>query len=466
MLKQRFRDIFHGKRIAILGFGREGRSTFRRLRQYFPGQTVNICDRDAKASLTEDPDVRSSHVCWHLGPAYLEGIKMADIIIKSPGVPFSLIRNLPLRGRITSQSELFLELFRDQVCGITGTKGKSTTASLLYHILKTAKKPAVLAGNIGMPCFDVLDDIRPDTRIVFEMSSHQLQDIGQSPQIAVLLNIFQEHLDHYTSFQEYQQAKMNIVRWQSDGDYFIFNPDNPLLHSLVSGMNIPSHLVSLGSQFGHAARIYCAGNDMVFADGTRQVSLAGLCYDPVIPGRHNLQNIGAAVAVSLLLDVPEDMILKAVNSFRGLPHRLEFVGAFHGVNFYNDSIATIPEATMAAVNAFPDTATIILGGTDRGIDYKSLMDFLSGSSVEYFFFTGEAGRRMKLMADAMRDFKGKKLTLCSSFDEAVRLAVENTPPGRTCLLSPAAASYDAFKDFQERGTRFKDLVRKYGRGFS
>lgn len=461
MLEQLFLDLFDGRCVAILGYGREGRSTFRRLKQFAPGLKVHICDRNADLREAAEKDSGSPGVHWFLGTSYLKGLDDADIIIKSPGIPFSLISSLDLQERITSQSELFLKLFRDQVCGITGTKGKSTTASLLHHILNAGGKPTVLAGNIGTPCFDVLDHITPNTHIVFEMSSHQLQNIGLSPHIAILLNIFQEHLDHYTSFREYQEAKMNIVRHQHARDHFIFNPDNPLVHSLVSGMDIPSHLISLGSPFGHAARIFCEANDMIFLEGKHRASLTGLCSHSALPGQHNLQNIRAAVAASLLMDVSVDTIIDAVSSFKGLPHRLEFVGTFDGVHYYNDSISTIPESTMAALNAFPDTATMILGGTDRGIDYKPLMDFLSGSPVVYLLFTGDAGRRMKSMADSMRDFTGKKLIFCASFDEAVRMAVEITPPGRACLLSPAAASYDAFKDFEERGQRFKDLVREF-----
>lgn len=463
MFEQLFLDLFDGRRVAILGYGREGKSTFRRLKQFVPGLKVHICDSNADLREAAEKSGDSSVVKWFLGASYLKGLDDADIIIKSPGIPFSLLNGLDLRGRLTSQSELFLELFRDQVCGITGTKGKSTTASLLHHILNTGGKPSILAGNIGTPCFEMLDHITPNTHIVFEMSSHQLQNIALSPRIAILLNIFQEHLDHYTSFREYQEAKMNIARYQTAHDHFIFNPDNPLVHSLVSGMDIPSHLISIGSPYGDAARIFCEADDMVFLEGKHRTSLRGLCSQSAIPGQHNQQNIRAAVAASLLMDISADVIIKAVNGFQGLPHRMEFVGTYDGVHYYNDSISTIPESTMAALNTFPDTATIILGGTDRGVDYKPLMDFLSGSSVGYLLFTGDAGRRMKSMADSIKGFIEKELIFCASFDEAVRLSVEKTPPGKVCLLSPAAASYDAFKDFEQRGQRFRDLVREFAR---
>lgn len=459
MIENRFHDLFKKKRVAILGFGKEGQSTFRRLKQYLPDQALFICDRRKAVRNTLDAGTTVSGDQWFLGPDYLRGLTKADIIIKSPGIPFSELADPGFFGRITSQTELFLGFFREQITGISGTKGKSTTASIIYHIIKTAGRPAVLAGNIGTPCFELLDDIGRDTEIVFEMSSHQLQGIKISPRIAVLLNIFEEHLDHYASFGEYQQAKMNIVRWQGAEDIFIYDADSPILKSLVSSADILSQKITLGDTYQGSGSIYCSGDDMVYSNGQNRVLFPRICKNRIIPGHHNLKNIAAAVAVAVAMHIPADNILEAVSTFRGLPHRMEYVGTYKGIVFYNDSIATIPEATMAAVKAFPDTETLILGGKDRGVDYIPLMDFLSKSPVMNILFTGDAGDRMMSIAKPYKGFERKRLLSPGSFDEAVKKAIQITREGKVCLLSPAAASYDTFKNFEERGERFTFLVQ-------
>lgn len=459
MIENRFQDLFKGKRVAILGFGKEGRSTCGRLKQFLPDQDLIICDRNGSVRDTIAAERLTPGDQWFLGPEYLRGLTKADIIIKSPGIPFSELSGLDLPGRITSQTELFLGFFRKQVIGISGTKGKSTTASLLYHILKTAGRPVLIAGNIGTPCFELLDDIGSDTVIVFEMSSHQLQGIKVSPRVAVLLNIFEEHLDHYSSFGEYQQAKMNIVRWQGAEDVFIYDADNPHLQSLVSSVDVPSRTITLGGTCQGSGIICCSGDDMVYSDGQERVLFPRICRNRIIPGHHNLKNIAAAVAAALVLQVPADHIPGAVSTFRGLPHRMEYVGTFKGILFYNDSIATIPEATMAAIMSFPEAETLILGGKDRGVDYIPLIDFLSRSSVMNILFTGDAGDRMISIAKACKGFEKKRLFRPASFDEAVKKAIQLTREGRVCLLSPAAASYDTFKNFEERGERFTFLVQ-------
>ncbi len=452
--------IFGGKRIAILGFGMEGRSTFRLIRRLFPEQHITICDRNEHLPDAFNEVLSDENIGWHLGGDYLSGLADADIIMKSPGISYKELQGIP-HEKIKSQTDIFLEHYRKQVVGITGTKGKSTTASLLYHILIAAGKPALLAGNIGTPCFELIDKIETNSIIVFELSSHQLEKCKVSPHIAILLNIFREHLDHYASYDAYKEAKMNIARWQEAGDILIYNSENREVSTLVCGLRGAADYFSLGLSPVEGDGAWYDGNDLVFSDKGQQYRFPDVANRRLLPGVHNLLNISAAVCAASLLDVAGERILEAVASFRGLEHRMEYIGTFGGVTYYNDSIATIPEAAIEAVKALPGTSVLILGGKDRGLEYDELMASLADSAVEVLLFTGETARRMHLLTNELPGFEHKQCILTNSFEEAVQHACRLAPAGSTVLLSPAAASYDAFKDFKARGERFKELVRKY-----
>jgi UDP-N-acetylmuramoyl-L-alanine---L-glutamate ligase len=455
-----FRLTFEGRRIAILGFGLEGRSTYRHIRKLWPGMHLNICDRNRNVSQSDEYKFACPGDSWFLGDDYLKGLENADIIVKSPGISFKELQGVS-KARMTSQTELFLNVFREQVVGITGTKGKSTTSSLLYHILIAADKHALLAGNIGTPCFELLDKINEDTIIVFEMSSHQLENIEVSPHIAILLNIFREHLDHYDSYDAYKEAKMNIARWQKEGDLLFYNSDNHEADKLVSGLMIDTTLFPMRLSPGKGNGVWYDDADLLLSGNGLHRCFPDIANRRLLPGVHNLLNISAAAGAAALLDVPDEIITDSVAAFRGLPHRMEYVGTFDGVNYYNDSIATIPEAAMEALKSLPDTSVLILGGKDRGLHYEALIDFLAAGQLEIILFTGETASRMHKLTKDHPGFKSKECMLANSFEDAVKLACRMAPAGSTVLLSPAAASYDMFRDFKERGERFKELVRLY-----
>lgn len=461
IIKTHLNKLFSGKRVAILGFGREGRSTYTLLKHHVHGIKLMICDKNPHVRLPDDLTAGNEQIHISTGPGYLSGIAAADVIIKSPGIPFSVLDGISRKGVITSQTEIFLSLYRRQVTGITGTKGKSTTASLLYQILERGGKDVVLLGNIGVPCFDMTGSIGNDTVVVFEMSSHQLEGVKLSPSLAILLNIFEEHLDHYASYESYQQAKLNIVRWQAKGDLCIYNSKNNVLERLIPRLDTKSKTIMLGGNRSSDfyGNVFFDGDDLVCRLGDDVKRFSGLSRKRMLAGEHNLVNISAAVAAAVAKGVDAEVIEEVVGDFRGLPHRLEYAGSYRGVVFYNDSIATIPEATLAAVDALPDTATLILGGKDRGVHIESLMEELSQSGIYNFVFTGDAGERMMAMAEKMHAFRDKHLYMADSFDDAVTHAARITSPGKICLLSPAATSYDAFPDFEARGNRFKELVK-------
>ena len=455
-----FRRTFEGKRIAILGFGLEGRSTYRYIRGLMPDIRLHICDRNENIGQSDKYKTAESNDSWFLGHDYLKGLQSADIIVKSPGISLKELRGVST-ARITSQTEIFLKAFRDQVVGITGTKGKSTTASLLYHLLIAVGKPAFLAGNIGTPCFELIDMIEEDSIIVFELSSHQLENVEVSPHIAILLNIFKEHLDHYDSYDAYKEAKMNIALWQQDGDMFIYNSENKEVRTLVCGLNTAAKHLPLRLSPGEGDGAWYDGSDLILSDQGREYRFPDVANRRLLPGVHNLLNISAAVRAANLLDVPADRITDAVASFRGLAHRMEYIGTFGGVTYCNDSIATIPEAAIEAVKALPDTSVLILGGKDRGLDYAALMSFLADSQVEFILFTGETAGKMHDIAGNYPGLASKRCFVADTFEDAVAQACRMAPAGSTVLLSPAAASYDAFTDFKARGERFKELVKKY-----
>lgn len=452
--------FFKGKKVALLGFGQEGQSSFRTLRNHLPGISLSICDKNPSLEGLREAFDPGGDARWHMGPAYLEGLSQADIIIRSPGIPLRELESLKLRGRVTSQTEIFLSLFREQITGITGTKGKSTTSTLLHEMLQAAGKRSILAGNIGRPIFELIPEMDEWTDVVFEMSSHQLQSLRSSPGTAVLLNLFPEHLDHYASYEEYGQAKLNICRWQQAGDVFFHNGENPALAALIRKVTVPSTRVSLGREIKETpfyAMFEESDLDLRLPAGTMR--LRGLARECRLPGAHNLFNVAAAAAVAISKGASPTTIEEAMKGFGGLPHRLELVGRVRGVDFYNDSISTVPESTIAALKAFPKTAALILGGYDRGVDYTELLDFVGKCPTRTIIFTGDAGKRMMELATRHPDLGNKDFRLAASFEEAFRLAANACRAGEICMLSPAASSYDSFRDFRERGERFRELVR-------
>jgi len=448
--------VLSDKKVLILGFGREGQSTFKLIRSYFPKLHITISDK--RLDVSKQISATDKFVSLNLGEGYKDGLETYDIIIKTPGISLQELPGLMLTGKITSQTDLFLQAFAHQVIGVTGTKGKSTTTSLIYHILKMAGRNALLVGNIGLPPFEIVDGIDESTIVVFELSSHQLEFITRAPHISVLLNLFQEHLDHYSSLEAYHQAKWNISVSQDENDYFIYNAENKEIISWLLKERPLSHLIPYS-----LSQIATQG---IFPDrnGDIQLNFSGFSgrlfardIPRNIPGDHNLLNAMAAAAACCLSGVSEKDISEGISSFPGLPHRIEYVGIFNGVRYYNDSIATIPEATIAAIKTLREIDTLILGGFDRGIDYSSLVDFLPLSQITNIIFIGDAGKR--IFNELTLTKPGINKFVASDYEQVVEIARRHTAKGKICLLSPAAASYDMFKNFEERGEVYKKIVK-------
>ena len=434
------RQNWCGASILILGFGREGQDTFKFLRKLFPNKVLGIADTKIKDLRFK---INDKKIKWHLGKDYLKALKNYDIIIKAPGIPLKILPKIALK-KITSQTEIFFESCPGIIIGIAGTKGKSTTASLIYKILKACperNRRVHLIGNIGKPVLSLLFNAKKVDIYVYELSSFQLMNLKKSPHVAVLLNSYPDHLDWHKDFDEYLQANANITRYQTEKDFLIYNSQDKLIREIAKTSVAKKILIN-----------------------ARNIKKIIRIKDIPLKGEFNFQNIAASVEVGKIFKTSEKNIQKAIKKFKPLPHRLEFVGRFKGIEFYNDSLSVIPETTIEALSALGNKVeTLLLGGLDRGLDFRKLTKRIIKSKIKtliLFPFTGQRiwqelkkGNR-KLAAYFTKDMK-----------EAVKLAYHHTEREKICLLSPASASFNLFRDYKERGDLYKNYVKKYGKSY-
>lgn len=408
----------HGTSVLILGYGREGKSTHSWLQKHYPALRVSIADKTTG------------------GNEYLARIHAYDTVIRSPGVsPYKaeIVEYVRSGGHVTTATNIFFSLVKGRTIGITGTKGKSTTTSLIAHILSARYKDVRLVGNIGRPMLDEVDSGTGETIFVVELSSHQLVDIRYSPHTAVILRIVSEHLDYYPDFASYVSAKSNIVKFQQSSDSVVYNPKHAEVAAIV--------------ERGKAARHPFYSKD------------APHCPTHLLG---NTENVLAATTVAHIFGVSDAAIKLQIGSFTPLPHRLEFVDEYKAIRFYNDSLATIPEATIHALNALgPGVGTLIAGGYDRHLDYSEFGRYMKDHPPDVLILFPDTGKRIW---DAVPEsVKGKiQVYHAGSMQEAVSLAYAHTPKGKICLLSPAAASYNMFRDYADRGEQFREWVQKLG----
>lgn len=439
---------FKDKKILILGFGREGQSTYNLIRKYLKEQIIYIADRrevtrENYLALYEDDNVEII-----TGENYLDNLNDYDIIMKSPGIPFVGIDTTPFADKVKSQLELLLEFSKVKTIGITGTKGKSTTSSLIYKVLKDQNINTMLLGNIGTPVFDYIDSIDEDMILVLEMSSHQLEYMEKSPNISILLNIYEEHLDHYEAFEKYIDAKCNIFKYQDENDYLLYNFDNLTLKNKVKNNKAQTYKVSLINNKETDINIK---EDKIYF---KNEPIYDVNEERNLQGEYNLNNIMFVLGVCKILNLNMLQAIKSINEFETLAHRLEFVGKYDGVLYYDNSIATIPMATIEAVKALKNVNTLIIGGMDRGINYEEFIDFLNESDIENIICMPKTGY------DIAKKLKKEKVYLAENMEDVVGIAKDVTQKETICLLSPAAASYGFFKNFEEKGNIYKELVKQ------
>jgi len=448
---------FENKKILILGFGMEGYSTYSLIRRHLPNQKLYISDANPNACDKFEDVQKDDNVQILPQEQYLKGLEEFDVIMKTPGLSFKDIDTSKFIDKIKSQIELFLEFVDVFTIGVTGTKGKSTTSSLIYDVISKQCEDVHLLGNIGVPLFDEIDRLTNKSIVVLELSSHQLEFVQVAPNIAILLNLFEEHLDHYKSYEHYINAKLNICKYQKDNDYFLYSIDNECLKN---------HIEKLGDLKQNVYEISFAGNNKVRSKD----SLIQRKDDKVITengevlytdsderkilGDHNFSNIMFAMTVAKIMNLDLNKATKDVYEFKPLPHRMEFVAEINGVKYYNDSIATIPASTINVIETLKNVNTLIVGGKDRGIDYTEFAEFLGKTNIEHLICLPDTGWKI---ADMVMNENMEKY-IVHNMEEAVRFSKELTKKGTICLLSPAASSYGFFKNFKERGDLFKRLV--------
>ncbi len=455
-------------RIAILGFGREGRAVFKYLKTNKAYKNAGIFVLDKK-----------------LSPVYLKNLKQFDIIFRSPGIPYNLpaIQAAKLAGvKITSATKLFFEIAARQnihIIGVTGTKGKGTTSTLLYKIFQAAKRPVVLAGNIGQPAITILPRLKPKTTVILELSSFQLQDLDQSPQTSVVLEIFPDHLDSHKNFAEYLAAKSSIAAHQKNGDGIFYASGN-----------------------GNAKHIAGLSKGKITAVSEKNWALFSRA-DLKIPGEHNFKNAIMASTIALAHGLPRTAVLRAVKNFHGLPHRLELVKELKFspntppdtttknttliplirpnegndkniknvdavVGFYNDSASTNPQTSAAAIRAFQEPTILIAGGKDKNLDYLPLARAVrEAKNLKAIVLFGENKPKIKGCLSlksgrvvTIKLAKDLKSAVASAVGEAKKLANLRTYKLINIVFSPGAASFDMFKDYADRGEKFKKIVAR------
>lgn len=390
---------------AIIGYGKEGAVTHEYLKKFHPKVKVHILDQKNDKN-------------------YLDNQEKYEFAIKTPSLPKEKIK-IPYT---TATNIFFSEMnTKHTLIGVTGTKGKSTTSSLIFHILKTAGYNVRLIGNIGYSMLNVLlKKTKPDTIFIIELSSYQLSDLNYSPHISVVTNLYSEHLDHHGIKEKYYEAKSTITKYQTNSDYFIYNKT----------------FVDLTK--------WAKNTQAQTIDFTKNKNT----YKSKLIGKHNQLNMCAAVAVANIYKIKESIIKKALLSFSPLPHRLEYVGKFNGIIFYNDANASTPEATIMAIESLKNIDTIFLGGLDRGYDFTELEKTIEKYGIKNIVRFPDSGKRISISKNK------PKILDTASMKEAIQFAYENTKPGKICLLSCASPSYSLWKNFEEKAAEFKKYILK------
>lgn len=490
-------EYFIGKNIALAGFGVENISVARfLLKNNFD---FTVLDRAPAKDLLEEAQkiINENNLKNTCGEEYLSDLRQFDIIIRSPGIPYltkEIVEAKNAGADITSSTKLFFKFCPARIIGVTGTKGKGTTASIIHRIIernfqfpisnfqtnpkiKTQNSKTMLesiahnskfrihnsqfrkvylVGNIGTPSFDVIEKVGENGLVVFELSSFQLQDLDISPQISVITNLTEDHLDYHKTLDEYRGTKKNILMWQKEADFAVINYDYPESKKLENVGKSKKYFFSAKEELENGAFVNENGDVFVTIGGRERIC----SKDEVkLIGRHNLENIAASAIVGKLLNIPSAEIAEAVKSFSGLPHRLEFVREVGGVKFYNDSFSTNPTPTIAAIRSFTEPTTLILGGSSKDADFSQLAEEIKKSSVKNIILIGLEGKRI-FSALKNKDLNINIIQGGNSISDIVEQANKISGLNEIVLFSPACASFDMFDNYKDRGEKFKIAVNK------
>jgi UDP-N-acetylmuramoylalanine--D-glutamate ligase len=442
-----------GKRVLVVGLARTGETVSLFAAGY--GAKVTATDEKPESALAETAaKLRAAGVRLDLGGHSQAAFFEQDLIVVSPGVPANLpalalarIAGIP----VWSEVELAWRFLRGRLVGITGSNGKTTTTSLVAHILKTAGIPTLTGGNIGVPLLSLVERSTDSSVTVAELSSFQLEEIEKfRPEIGVLLNLTPDHLDRHASFEEYAAAKMRLFENQLDRDAAVLNADDP---EVTRRMPSGPHIYWFSRQKRVAEGAFLRDGQIVFRTDGSEFAL-GRRDDIPLRGEHNVENVLAACAAAYLAGADSAAIANGVKTFRGVEHRLEFVAEIGGVVFYNDSKATNVDAALKAIEAFPGPLLVILGGKDKGSPYTPLVEPLRQRARLAILIGAAAEKIAADFGDAV------PFVHAGTLDRAVQTAMDRAQPGDTVLLAPACSSFDQFENYEERGRTFKQLVAK------
>jgi len=456
---EEFNKFIKGKSVAIIGVGVSNKP----LIKYLYDLNVNITLFDNKEFDRIDEDILDNIYKYNLkysfGKNYLSKLEGFDVILRSPSCRYDLpeIEAEVKRGAIlTSEIELVMELTPSKIIAVTGSDGKTTTTSLIYEILKNKYK-CYLGGNIGIPLFTRISEMKPEDIVILELSSFQLMGVEKSPDIAVLTNIAPNHLDIHKSYEEYIQAKTNIFKYQTKNDILVTNYDNEITRDLSKRTESKVKLFSSKTKLE---------NGIIFDDKIIKNCEDNLrrhilnVKDVKLKGVHNAENICAAIAATEGLLSFEEQV-EAIKNFSGVKHRLEYIREIGGAKWYNDSIASSPTRTIAGLHSFDEKILLIAGGYDKHLDYEPIAEHIL-EKVSTLVLLGQTAEKIKGVVEKEMSKQNKKINILKveNLEEAVIKARENVKEGEIVLLSPASASFDMFKNFEERGEKFKKLVNE------
>ena len=455
-----FNNYIRNKKVAVLGIGVSNIPLVDYLHKHNCCVTIFDKNEEEKLDKVLINKIRDYGMDVSLGNGYLEKLKGFDIIFRSPSVRPDIpeiIKELEKGVILTSEIELVIEMCLGTVIGVTGSDGKTTTATLISEILKENGKKCYLGGNIGIPLFTKLEEIEENDYVVLELSSFQLMTMKVSPSIAVITNISPNHLDIHKSYEEYIEAKANIFRYQDNNGILVTNYDNQITREI--------------SKKAKGKVIYFSSKEkiptgIIVDDRIIKKSEEGLrrhilnTKNMLLRGIHNYENACAAIgATQDIVDIEKQA--KAISEFRGVEHRLEFVRKINGIRWYNDSIGTSPTRTIAGLNSFDEKIVLIAGGYDKHLDYEVISKPIVEKVNSLILLGATAEKIEKAVKDELKtQKKTMNIYRVNNLDEAVKLANEVVKQEEIVLFSPASASFDSFKNFEERGKKFKQIVQK------
>lgn len=453
-------DNLRGKRIAVLGIGVSNLSVIPFL--VSTGARVVACDAKPAAELHAVlENLKGLPVEFHLGPSYLDDLESFDMMVVTPGMRRDLPQLVRARDRgveETSELRLFFQLCPSRIIGITGSDGKTTTTTITGLVFKAAGKDVFVGGNIGTPLLGRVFDMRPDSIAVLELSSFQLQQLGMSPNIGVVLNVHPNHLDYHPTMEEYIEAKANIFLHQQPGDFAVLNADNRISREMVP--RCPAGVVFFSRLSEVESGAFLRGDQIWLRLNGREEFVCSR-EDIQIPGDHNVENILATTAIAGLEGISSSVLRNVIREFKGVEHRIELVGEVSGIRFYDDSISTTPSRAIAGLRSFKQPIVLIAGGYDKHLPFDEFAEVAIERARAIVLLGATASKIEEAVraAGVRRGHMPMMIHAEGGLEDAVNKAFDAAQSGDVILLSPACASFDMFRNYKERGLRFKEIVK-------